>query len=57
MKTQCQTIRLAAAIAAFLVVSPLGSGRAAAQFIVTEIIDATGDGPPPSRSPSTGEMK
>jgi hypothetical protein len=57
MKTQCQTIRLAAAIAAFLVVFALGSDRAAGQFIITEIIDANGDGAPPSRSPSTGDMK
>ena len=31
-------------LAAILVVSALGSGQAAAQFIITEIIDATGDG-------------
>ncbi len=44
MKTQCQTIRLVAALAAVLVASALPTGRAAAQTIVTEIIDATGDG-------------
>ena len=44
MKTKCQTIRLAAALAAVLAVSALGSDRATAQFIVTRIIDATGDG-------------
>ncbi len=32
------------ALAAILVVFALGSGRAAAQTIITEIIDATGDG-------------
>ena len=57
MKTQCQTIRPAAAIAAFLVIFALGSGRAAGQFIITEIIDANGDGEPPSRRPSSGEIK
>ena len=44
MRTQRQTIRLSVAITSFLVVSALGSGRAAGQFIITEIIDATGDG-------------
>ncbi len=44
MKAQCQTIRLAMALCALLVVSALGSGRAAGQFFVTEIIDTTGDG-------------
>ena len=42
MKTQGQTIRLAAALAALLVVSALGSGRAAGQ-VITEIIDVNGD--------------
>ncbi len=31
-------------LAAILVVSALGPGKATAQFIVTEIIDATGEG-------------
>ena len=44
MKTQSQTIRLAAALAAFLAVSALGADWAAAQLVVSEIIDATGAG-------------
>ena len=39
MKAQCQTIRLVTVLAAILVVSALGSGHAAAQFIITELID------------------
>ena len=44
MKTQYQMIRLATALGAILVVSALGSGQAAAQYVITEIIDSTGDG-------------
>ena len=57
MKTQCQTIRLVTAMASFLAVSALGSGRAAGQPFITEIIDAVSDGTPPPRRPSTGDMK
>ncbi len=32
-------------LAAILAVSALGTGRAAAQFVITEIIDATGGAP------------
>ncbi|MEE8169218.1 MAG: hypothetical protein V3T70_01605, partial [Phycisphaerae bacterium] len=44
MKTQGQTINLITALAAILLVSAAGSAAAAARFIISEIVDATGVG-------------
>lgn len=42
VNTKSQTIRLVTALAAILAISTSGSGRAAAQFGITEIINETG---------------
>lgn len=42
-RAQCQTIRLAAAVAVILVVCAMGAGRAGGQPFITQIIDNAGD--------------
>ena len=41
---ECSRWRFAISLAVILTVSALGCGRAAAQFIITEIVDSTGAG-------------